>query len=119
MCFIIPDGSEIIPVATETSSDIVILPLSRGTQFTFLSSPVDNVGNRKTLKQAMRDLARLDFPIVMATCPNNCSDNGNCTVFGDCVCEDGFYGSDCSQGVFPCTQASSLTACNDMCCILA
>lgn len=101
--FTIPDGNEIVPVATETSSDIVILPLSRGTQFALLSSPVDNVGNRKTLKQAMRDLARLDFPIVVAACPNNCSDNGNCTVFGDCVCEDGFYGSICSQGA--CTHA--------------
>lgn len=31
------------------------------------------------------------------TCPNDCRDNGQC-VDGQCVCEEGFYGEDCSLG---------------------
>ena len=41
----------------------------------------------------------LNFPIIEIQCPNNCSDRGNCTVFGICVCEPGNYGSDCGQGM--------------------
>lgn len=87
-----------VPVVSGSTNDVVILPLSEGTRFTLFSSSVDNVGNRRPLRNAMQDYVQLDFPIVLATCPSNCSSNGNCTVFGDCLCEDGFYGSDCSQG---------------------
>lgn len=89
---------EAVPVVSGSVNDIVILPLSEETQFTLFTSSVDNVGNRRPLRSAMRDYIQLDFPVVFAMCPRNCSNNGNCSVFGDCLCEDGFYGSDCSQG---------------------
>ncbi|XP_043990545.1 tenascin-N isoform X2 [Gambusia affinis] len=34
------------------------------------------------------------------TCPNDCGDNGQC-VDGQCVCEEGFYGEDCSLVLTP------------------
>lgn len=87
-----------MPVVSRTSNDIVLLPLEEGTQFSFISTAVDNVGNRKPLDEAMEDVMEFDFPVILATCPSNCSDNGNCTTFGFCICEDGYYGDDCSQG---------------------
>ncbi|XP_060080899.1 von Willebrand factor D and EGF domain-containing protein-like [Ylistrum balloti] len=33
--------------------------------------------------------------LLQMSCPNNCSENGNCTS-GLCICHDGFFGSDCS-----------------------
>lgn len=96
----ISDGNEVIPVVTGSRDDVAILPLSQGTQFTLFTTPVDNVGNRKPLEVSMQDSIEIEFPIVIATCPNNCSGNGNCTVFGDCVCDDGFYGNNCSEGMY-------------------
>ncbi len=92
------DGNE-VPVVTGSRDNIAILPLSQGSHFILFSSPVDNVGNRKPLERAMQDLVEIHFPIVVIPCPNNCSNNGNCTAFGDCVCEDGYYGSNCSEGI--------------------
>ncbi|XP_035829885.1 uncharacterized protein LOC106014199 isoform X2 [Aplysia californica] len=34
-------------------------------------------------------------PVVDLLCPNDCSNNGNCTN-GECLCTDGFAGDDCS-----------------------
>lgn len=99
LSFYVP-GGEVVPIASGSQNDIAILPLSQGTRFMLFTSPVDNVGNRETLESAMQDLVLLDFPIILATCPNNCSNNGNCTVFGDCLCEDGFYGMNCSEGIY-------------------
>ena len=93
-------GNKIVPIVSGTKNDIVLLPLGESTQFSLLSTAVDNVGNRKPLGVAMQDIQELDFPIVIATCPNDCTNNGNCTVFGNCICEDGFYGSDCSQSKY-------------------
>ena len=101
VCINFPGGNELVSVVSGTRNDIVILPLSEETEFTFFSSPVDNVGNRRALQSAVQDASQLTFPIVFATCPNNCSNNGNCTVFGDCVCDSGFYGGDCSEGKQP------------------
>ena len=66
------DGNE-VPVVTGSRYNIAILPLSQGSRFTLFSSPVDNVGNRKTLERAMQDLVEIHFPIVVIPCPNNCS----------------------------------------------
>lgn len=85
-------------MAIGTKEDVLLLPIDEGTQFSLISSPEDNVGNRKPLEVAMQQVVVLDFPIMLATCPSNCSSNGNCTVFGDCICDEGFYGFDCSQG---------------------
>ena len=93
-------GGAIRPVIRGSVDDVVILPLSEGTQFTLFSSSIDNVGNRGPLDSAMLSYVTLEFPIERASCPNNCSNSGNCTVFGDCVCEEGYYGSDCSQGIY-------------------
>ena len=29
-----------------------------------------------------------------------CSEQGTCTDFGYCICDDGFLGFDCSSGIF-------------------
>ena len=87
-----------IPVVRGSTDNVVILPLNEGTQFTLFTSSVDYVGNREPLAESMQAYTTLDFPISIIMCPNNCSNNGNCTIFGDCLCEAGFYGSDCSQG---------------------
>ena len=84
---------------TGSKDNVAILPLSQGTHFTLFSAPVDNVGNRKPLEVAMAEAVEVEFNVVIPTCPNNCSGNGNCTTYGDCVCEDGFYGINCSEGV--------------------
>jgi len=41
-------------------------------------------------------------PDVAASCErlNNCSGQGNCSVLNLCVCEDGFYGVNCSLGKY-------------------
>ena len=91
-------NGETVPVALGVKNDVVLLQLDEGTSFTFFSSPVDNVDNRAPLQVAMEGLTMLNFPIMLASCPNSCSGSGNCTVYGDCICNDGFYGSDCSQG---------------------
>lgn len=77
--------------------DVFILPLSQVTQYTLFTSSVDYVGNRKPLNEAVLDFVEFDFPIVIDLCINNCSGNGNCTLFGNCLCEDGYFGNDCSQ----------------------
>lgn len=85
-------------MVTGTKDDIAILPLTQGSQFRLFSSSVDYVGNREPLAASMQDFVDLDFPVILATCANNCSNHGNCTVFGDCICEEGFYGENCSEG---------------------
>ena len=92
------ENGETVPVALGVKNDVVLLQLDEGISFTFFSSPVDNVDNREPLQVALEGLTMLNFPIMLASCPNNCSGNGNCTVYGDCICNDGSYGSDCSQG---------------------
>ncbi|KAG2486864.1 hypothetical protein HYH03_014547 [Edaphochlamys debaryana] len=37
-------------------------------------------------------------------CLNNCSSRGVCTLYGDCVCDRGFFGSDCSVSLDPATR---------------
>ncbi len=91
------DTSEFIPLALGTVDDVVLLQLDKGTNFTLFSSSVDNVDNRLPFQVAMEQHTQLNFPVVMVTCPEDCNGNGNCTVFGDCVCQEGFYGNDCSQ----------------------
>ena len=93
-------ADEITPVVRGSTNDIVILPLNDGgTEFRLATSSVDNVGNRRLLTESMQDSVLLNFPIIEIQCPNNCSDRGNCTVFGICVCEPGSYGSGCGQGM--------------------
>lgn len=85
-------------MALGTKNDVVLLQREEGTSFTLVTSSVDNVDNRKPLRLAMEEPIEINFPIMMASCPNNCSDSGTCTVYGDCICDDGFYGTDCSDG---------------------
>ncbi len=98
------DTGEVKPVVRGSTDSIVILPLNEGTQFTLFSSSVDNVGNRQPLTQSMQDSVYLEFPIVGIQCPDDCSGNGNCTLFGDCVCENGHYGDNCSQSTLICNK---------------
>ena len=76
-----------------------MLPLSPGSEYTIFASTVDNVGNRRSILEDMQNVMRIDFPIVEVPCPSDCSNRGNCTQFGTCQCDEGFYGPDCSQGI--------------------
>jgi hypothetical protein len=77
----------------------VVLPLAEGTTHRLLASAVDNVGNRQPLiGDIMNNMIAVDIPLVVRPCVNNCSMRGNCSSFGICTCESGYYGNDCSSG---------------------
>lgn len=87
------------PVLLGTTEDLVILPLSQGSQHQLFASAVDNVGNRQPIGMGTPENAIvIDIPIVQVQCPNNCSLKGNCTALGVCLCQSGYYGNDCSLG---------------------
>ena len=91
-------SGDIHPIITGLTDDVFILPNSQATRSTFFASSVDNVGNRKPLSEAMLNSVTFDFPVVIGICSNNCSGNGNCTAFGNCICDEGYFGNDCGQG---------------------
>lgn len=63
-----PGGNEVVPVVSGVKNDIVILPLSGETEFTFFSSSVDNVGNRRPLQSAVQDTVQLNFNSISPLC---------------------------------------------------
>lgn len=77
----------------------MVLPLAEGTTHRLVASAVDNVGNRQPLiGDVMNNVIVVDIPLVVRPCVNNCSMRGNCSSFGICICESGYYGNDCSLG---------------------
>jgi hypothetical protein len=48
---------------------------------------------------------------MQSLCPNNCNSNGQCQS-NQCICNDGFYGSDCSKVGCPSTNCSSHGYCS-------
>ena len=77
-----------------------MLPLADGSAHRLIASAVDNVGNRQPLIGDVmnNNIIVIDIPVVVHPCINNCSARGNCSNFGICVCESGYYGNDCSLG---------------------
>jgi len=57
---------------------------------------IDHVGNRQPMD--LNRVIKVDFTPPKPSCErlNNCSGHGNCSVLNFCVCEDGFYGVNCS-----------------------
>ena len=47
----------------------------------------------------METVIVIDIPVNEALCLNNCSNRGNCSNFGICLCEEGYFGRDCSLGI--------------------
>ena len=88
-----------VPVAISFRDNLIILPLCEEIEFKLFVSAVDNVGNRRPLEESIQDIVTFQFPLDLVMCPNNCSNNGNCTVFGNCQCSLGLYGDDCSRGL--------------------
>ena len=93
------------PILIGSRADVAVLSLPVGSEYKFFASAVDNVGNRRPLQEDMENLLLVDFQIVESFCINSCSQRGNCTEFGTCMCNSGFYGSDCSQGNHECLLA--------------
>lgn len=87
------------PLTLSTPENVVVLALSPGTQHRIFASAVDNVGNRRPLEEdAMENSIIIDIPITEGSCTNNCFERGNCSRFGTCQCEAGYFGNDCSLG---------------------
>ena len=84
-------------------SGVVVLALSPGAQHRIFASAVDHVGNRQSIPEDMKNILIVDVPLLQRQCPNNCSLRGNCSSFGICSCETGYFGKDCSLG--ECTLA--------------
>ena len=92
--------SEIRPLVLGSRDDVAVLPVMAGAQYKVVGVAADNVGNRRPLTtDSLSNFIVIDYPIVAALCPNNCSDHGNCSSIGTCTCEEGFYGRDCSAGM--------------------
>ena len=88
--------SVIQPIQLGVSDNVVVLALSPGLRHQLFASAVDNVGNRQPMM--MDNFIIVDIPLLEGLCPNNCSLRGNCSTFGICMCEAGYFGNDCSRG---------------------
>ncbi|KAK3709146.1 hypothetical protein QZH41_018059, partial [Actinostola sp. cb2023] len=79
------------------TEDTAVLPLTPGRSYKLATASVDHVGNLQEI-QFQRAIL-VDFPQIKGSCLhlNNCSNRGNCSMFNLCVCDEGFYGVDCSQ----------------------
>ena len=40
------------------------------------------------------------LPTIFSSCPNDCSKRGTCTIESACECNAGYFGGDCSLGIF-------------------
>ena len=58
---------------------------------------------------------QLSYAPMTSLCPKACSNNGECTS-NQCVCNDGYYGSDCSQIGCPTTTCSGHGICDSIMC---
>ena len=92
------EGTTVQPIQAEVADSVVILALSPGSQHRVFASAVDNVGNRQSMAEDLMNIIVVDVPLFEGLCPNNCSLRGNCSSFGICTCETGYFGSDCSLG---------------------
>ncbi|KAL9963573.1 hypothetical protein ACROYT_G027096 [Oculina patagonica] len=86
----------LLPLLSGITDDTTFLPLPPEKAYTLLALAVDHVGNRQPM-----DLNRaitVDFTLSKPSCKrlNNCSGHGYCSVLNFCICEDGFYGVNCS-----------------------
>ena len=88
--------TEIQPIQLDVAESVVVLSLSPGSRHRLFASAVDNVGNRQPMM--MDDAITVDVPLFADLCPNNCSLRGNCSMFGICTCEEGYFGNACNLG---------------------
>lgn len=101
------------PLHLGVTENVVVLDLPPGTQYKVFASAVDNVGNRRPLEEDVTEtVVVIDVPVNEALCPNNCSDRGNCSNFGTCQCEPGYFGSDCSLGNIIKAHAPAMHCCH-------
>lgn len=87
------------PLQLDVAESVVVLAVSPGSQHTVLASALDNVGNRQPIMD-LNNMVVVDVPFYERFCSNNCSLRGNCSTFGICVCDPGYFGNDCSLGEF-------------------
>ena len=86
------------PLTLGITADVAIVSLLPGNVYRVFASAVDNVGNQQPLEQALDNSILLILPSIQ--CPQNCSMRGQCTSVGICQCDFGYYGNDCSKGIF-------------------
>lgn len=96
-CILLPSDGQVRPLLQGVKEDTAILPILQGFHYDVVAIAVDNVGNKQALEDAVQNV--LSFNITVQTnCLNDCSGRGRCSIIGTCICESGFYGSDCSRG---------------------
>ncbi|XP_068683141.1 uncharacterized protein [Montipora foliosa] len=89
-------AQSLLPLLSGITDDTTFLPLPSGKTYSLLSLAVDHVGNRQPMD--LNRVITVDFTPPKPSCErlNNCSGHGNCSVLNLCVCEDAFYGVNCS-----------------------
>lgn len=93
------DEGTIHPLVRKSRADLIVLPLESGSQYRFFTQATDNVGNQQPLDEAMENVMVANYLTSVGVCPNDCSNRGNCSELNTCICEAGFFGSDCSESM--------------------
>ncbi len=97
LLFFTIDEGTIQPLIRKSKADLIVLPLEPGSQYRFFTQAADNVGNQQPLDEAMENVMVAEYLTSVGVCPNDCSNQGNCSELNTCICEAGFFGSDCSE----------------------
>lgn len=88
------DGNELIFECNDTEFTLILEP--RTTPYEIYSSAKDNVGNLNPIQFYRKILVE---PELITSCPNNCSNNGECNEFFACQCFASFTEDDCSRNL--------------------
>lgn len=95
-CSNLANGS--INLLTETNTSMAVVLLSSDSSKLF-GLPHDNVGNMPRIEEQMNNLLVVNISNIEGLCPGNCLGNGFCSSVGVCLCNDGFIGQNCSEGM--------------------
>ncbi|XP_071172639.1 von Willebrand factor D and EGF domain-containing protein-like [Mytilus edulis] len=77
--------------------DTTFLPDTIGTMLTYIMTEVLRNESLYILNTTDGSQTLVEY-FTSLMCPNNCSDNGNCTM-GVCLCNGKYVGDDCSQSI--------------------
>ena len=96
-CLIHTDSESIHPLVRKSKANLIVLPVEAGFRYRLFSRATDNVGNQQPLEEAMENVMDVDYQASAGVCPNDCSNRGNCSELNTCICDAGYFGSDCSE----------------------